>query len=285
MDIVLIGCGEVGRCYAQALAAAGHQIIRLYDANADTAQALSEDLSVPAEQELGQWLVKADVVVSAVFGGVALQVASDVIPWMKPGAIYADFTTAAPNDLREASRQSERSSVSFVDVAVMGAIGMSGAKTALLCAGEAAGTVAKLMQAVGAKTTIVGSEAGDAVSLKLLRSIFTKGIEALAIESMVAAEHKGLRNEFYDVLSDMDDAPIRSFINSCVTSHVKHAGRRLKEVQEAQQQLRNDGFNPLSLTGVESLFQRSANAFAKQAHESDVTLDNALARLDQIART
>lgn len=285
MNIALIGCGEVGRCYASALLAAGQRVVRLYDVNTDNAASLSRDLNVSVEPGLGDWLSQADVVISAVFGGVALQVATNVMGWMRPGAIYADFTTAAPDDLREAARLSRQHDVDLVDVAVMGAIGMTGAKTALLCAGSAADSVAALMHTVGAKTTIAGSEPGDAVSLKLLRSIFTKGIEALAIESMVAAEHKGLRNEFYDVLSDMDDAPISHFINSCVTSHVKHAGRRLKEVQEAQQQLRNDGFNPLSLQGVEGVFQRSAQALEQQPFEADPTLDNALKRLDRIVRT
>lgn len=285
MNVALIGCGEVGRCYVTALIDAGHHIVGLYDVDTNNAAALSRELAVPAEPQLGEWLANADVVVSAVFGGVALQVATNVMAWMRPGAIYADFTTAAPDDLRQASRHSQQHNVQLVDVAVMGAIGMTGAKTALLCAGSAADGVATLMQSVGAKTTIVGSEPGDAVTLKLLRSIFTKGIEALAIESLVAADHKGLRDEFYAVLSDMDDAPIRSFINSCVTSHVKHAGRRLKEVQEAQQQLRNDGFNPLSLQGVEALFQRSTAALEHQPYEHEPTLENALERLDQIVRT
>ncbi|WP_438811351.1 hypothetical protein, partial [Salmonella enterica] len=76
-------------------------------------------------------------------------------------------------------------------------------KTPLLCAGIGAEDIRALLASVGAPIKAVGDRAGDAATLKLLRSIFTKGVEALAVECLVAAEKKDLRHTLYDVLSDV----------------------------------------------------------------------------------
>ena len=44
----------------------------------------------------------------------------------------------------------------------------------------------------------------DAAALKLLRTILTKGLEALAVECLVAAEKQGIRTELYDAMSDVE---------------------------------------------------------------------------------
>src|SRR3546814_7146412 len=79
----------------------------------------------------------------------------------------------------------------------------------------------------------------------------------------MAAEHRGLRHQLYDVLSDLDESSIRSFMEAVVTTHVRHAGRRLAEVQEARCQLQNEGVRPLAIDGVEALFRRTSESIAK----------------------
>src|SRR3546814_10014138 len=113
------------------------------------------------------------------------------------------------------------------------------------------------MKAIGAPVRVVGTKAGDAIALKLLRSVFTKGLEALAVECLMAAEHRGLRHQLYDVLSDLDESSIRSFTEAVVTTHVRHAGRRLAEVQEARCQLQNEGVRPWAIDGVEAQIGRA----------------------------
>ncbi|MDQ2140593.1 NAD(P)-binding domain-containing protein [Alcaligenaceae bacterium B3P038] len=286
MKISLIGCGEVGRCYAEALAAAGHRMVDLCDERpTDALRVLAESLGARVQTAPGDWLADADVVISAVFGGVALDVAHRALPLMTPGAIYADFTTANPAHMATAAAEAATHNVRLVDVAITGGISMTRHKTPLLCAGIGAEDIRALLASVGAPIKAVGDRAGDAATLKLLRSIFTKGVEALAVECLVAAEKKDLRHTLYDVLSDVDQTPLPTFLEACVRTHVLHAKRRLAEVQEAKRQLRLDDLEPLVLDGVEALFQRTTNALTAETAPIDNTIEGSLTWLRQHAES
>ncbi len=277
MKIAIIGCGDVGRCYATALTSAGHLVTDICDSNVSTeTEEYAKSLGAKLHPSLDSWLSEADLVISAVFGGVALDVTKASIPYMKKHSIYADFTTGSPEDLRASARLAESAEVKFVDVAITGAIGLSGPRTPLLCAGTEVSELIDVLASIKAPIKEVGNKAGDAVSLKLLRSIFTKGLEALSVECLMAAEKKGLRKELYEVLSDIDQSPIRDFMEVLVTSHVKHAVRRLKEVQEARVLIESEEIQPLVLDGVEALFKRTANAITEKAFENAVTIENSL---------
>src|SRR3546814_3279504 len=88
---------------------------------------------------------------------------------MHKGAIYADFTTASPAALFDAGQLASEAAIQFVDVAIAGAISLGGSKTPLLCAGPAADKLTEIMKAIGAPVRVVGTKAGDAIALKLLR--------------------------------------------------------------------------------------------------------------------
>jgi 3-hydroxyisobutyrate dehydrogenase-like beta-hydroxyacid dehydrogenase len=259
MKIAILGCGEVGHCYAQAWTAAGHKIVAVCDLRQDAdMQARVRSYGASLHAAPGPWLAEVDVVMSAVFGHAALEVATAALPHLHKNALYADFTTASARDMRAAAEVAARHGVPFADVAIMGAIVLLGAKTPLLCAGAGAEAAAKFASDSGAPARAIAGEAGDAVRLKLLRSIMTKGMESLTVECLVAAESMGLRNSVYEVLSDIDRTPLTSFMDSFLKSHVLHAPRRLAEVRESRDQLVEAGLHPRVLNGVESLFERTA---------------------------
>jgi len=259
MKIILIGCGEVGRCYADAWRAAGHAISAICELRQDEdMRARARSYGAPLHAEPGPWLAEADLVVSAVYGHAARAVAAQALPYLRGDALYADFTTASAADMRAAAKVAADHGVAFADVAIMGAIALLGARTPLLTAGTGAPAVVEFAQACDIPAQAIAGQAGDAVQLKLLRSIMTKGMESLAVECLVAAEQLGLRPALYQVLGDMDRTPLTTFIDSFVRSHVLHAPRRLAEVREARDQLTEAGLQPLVLDGVERLFARTA---------------------------
>src|SRR3546814_8162707 len=95
MNIAIIGCGDVGRCYARALTTAGHRVSHLCDSRPNASiEQFAGEMAAELHAESGAWLAEVDLVISAVFGGVALDVARQSLPSMHKGAIYADFTTA-----------------------------------------------------------------------------------------------------------------------------------------------------------------------------------------------
>ncbi len=265
----------VGACYMQAFVEQGHSLVGLCDlqpnaAVADAVQAAGAQVHTAP----GAWLAEADVVVSAVFGTVARSLFEACLPHLRDlrdladGVVYVDMTTADPQEMRECGELARRvvqgRAVHFVDVAITGAVNLGGRKTPLLVAGGKAGFVQELFLPLGGSVRVVGGQPGDAAALKLLRSIYTKGTEALAVECLVTAQQMGLREQLHAVLQDIDETPLRTLMESMVRTHIPHSARRRNEVAEARQQMARNGLAPIASPAVEALFAATARAHAAQ---------------------
>ena len=203
---------------------------------------------------------ECDVVVSCVFGTVSLTVAEQALGSMQGNALFVDMTTADPAQIRAAAAQAAQLGIAYVDVAILGAIALTHEKTNLLGAGVGIDRALELFASAGAPLKQVeDGAAGDAAALKILRSVFTKGLEALTIECFMAAEKQGVTDKLHDALSDIDQASLRDFLGALIRTHVVHAPRRLKEVEEAERQLRAADMPVSVLPGVRDLFQRTSD--------------------------
>lgn len=220
MNIALIGGGMVGQCFAQAFAAHGMTVGWIWDAKpTPELHQCAQSINASVHTDAGPWLSDADVVVCAVFGSAAYAVAEKAVQHMRTGAIFIDMTTADPSDMEQAAALFEKHGMAFVDVAITGAVQLHGATTPLLCAGEKAGEAAALFTRLGTPIQVVGRKPGDAAALKLLRSIFTKGLEALSVECLLTAEKRGLRAQVHAILSDVDQGSLRALMESMVCTH------------------------------------------------------------------
>lgn len=278
MNIAIVGLGEVGRCYAAPLDAAGHRLLLCEAHVSDAARRLAESLGLTIRERAGDWLSDADLVLSCVTGTTALPVLQQILPFLRKGATVADFTTASPAVKRQGAALAEAAGVEFVDTAIMGAISLNLVRTPLLVAGTGTSKLKDALEHAGGKVQVIeGGSAGDAMSLKILRSVFTKGMEALCVELLMSAEKQGVRGKLYEQLSDIDNTPLRSFIDMLVRTHVIHAKRRAHEVHDAQAELVAQGLPSVVLRGVEQRFLDTAAALEVQPLPSDApSVDQAL---------
>ncbi|MHC3947190.1 hypothetical protein ACI0FT_01920 [Alcaligenes nematophilus] len=210
--VALIGAGEVARFYGAALKLAGVQVpfilVRRESAAAsELAQQLGAQLCLQADTD---WR-SLDGVLSAVTGTQAYIVAKAVMPHLSVRALYMDLCTAEPQDMESMDVLAQQHGIELADLAIMGSVPSTGAQTALLAAGQGAGRAAAFWQAQGASVRILPGQAGDAMRLKLLRSLMTKGLEALGIENLMLAERMGLRAELYEVLEDLNQRGLQDF--------------------------------------------------------------------------
>lgn len=261
--IAIIGLGEVGRCYAKPLFEAGFELLLCEARPAQAALDLSARWGLPLQPAIGPWLAGADWVLSCVTGAQALAVAQQVLAHARRGAVLADFTTASPQAKRQAAALAAQHGLRYVDTAIMGAISLNRERTPLLAAGEGAEALKDLLTPVGGRVQVIaGGAAGDAISLKILRSIFTKGMEALSVELLMSAEKQGVRQQLYEQLRDIDQTPLRDFIDMLVRTHVIHARRRAHEVHDASAEMRAQGLPSLVLPGVAQRFEDTAAQLA-----------------------
>lgn len=263
MRIAIVGLGEAGRCYAEAIAQLpGTRLDLCEAAPRDPSVDLADRLALTIWRTPGDWMTDCDWVFSFVPGEASLLVARGCLEHMtRSGGLFADFTTASPSVIREAARMAQGRGVLFLDVAIMGAIALNGAQAPLLVAGAATEEWRMLMGRLGASLTVMDdAEAGDASSLKLLRSAFTKSMEALTVEVLAAAERQGMRKRFYDVIADIDKASLPRYLETLVQTHLLHAARRGKEVAEVRRQFAAAKLQSDLLPSVEAAFERTVRA-------------------------
>lgn len=288
MNIAIIGCGEVGSAYARALA--GKAVLALCDiVNDGRPGALAQETGHPLNPAPGDWLRDCDVAIAAVPGRASGEAAAAALPFMSRGSVYIDVSTGAPDSLRQSAQDFEASGRVFVDTAIMGAIALTGGATPVLIAGPdgAAEKAREIFALMGAPAKrLEGGKPGDAVALKLLRSVIVKGLECLSIESLTAARHLGIRDRLFDALGDVDAAPFTDLLGSLVTTHLLHAERRMHEMEDSVAQLRALGFDSAVAGALEcrykaTLAAREKNPPPADAHED---LDKALDWLIETAR-
>ncbi len=265
MRLGIIGLGEVGRCYAAALSVQKGVNVSLCDpAPGPLATALAVRLGSRIETAPGPWLAGCQWVFSCVVGSAALKVAGECMPFLRAQDTgYADFTTADPEQIRQAARLAAHANVVFLDIAILGAIAATGAQTPLLVAGKVAPSWQDLMRATGARVALLpDASPGDATALKLLRSAFTKSLEAVTVEVLAAAERRGLRRAFYEIVSDIGGGTLPPYFETLILTHVVHAARRHLEVQEVRRQFDAIGLVSDVLPGIEASFARTRAALA-----------------------
>lgn len=249
MKTTIIGSGQVGLCWAEALSADAAHVLSLSDPQPPAAAvSWSENAGIPIRTTVGSWITDQDLVLVCVPGSVLPFVIDSLVQHVSAGATIVDMTTASAQAKRESAARADAAGIAYIDIAITGAVALNGVGTPLLYAGRPDSAVLDLLASVGAPVRVLPDSApGDAVTVKLLRSVIMKGLEALATEALPAARAYGVLDHLYAVLGDVDQAPFTDLLKSMVATHPAHAVRRHAEVLEAAAQLESIGY-PARLT-------------------------------------
>ncbi|HLF68808.1 MAG TPA: NAD(P)-binding domain-containing protein [Gaiellaceae bacterium] len=233
--VALLGLGEAGGRFAADLVAAGVEV-RGYDPGPGRDVPSISRAADPASAAAG-----CDVVLSVNSGKTALQAAEAALPALQETTVYADLNTASPELKRELAALVARAGALFVDVALLGPIPERGLRAPVLVSGAGAHAFADLFGPLGMPVSVVSEQAGDAAALKLVRSVFMKGLAAAVVESMQAAEAIG-HGEW---LTQEIEAMIgRRYLERALEGSRTHAVRRVDEMEAACDLLVELGVEP-----------------------------------------
>ncbi|GHF04606.1 DUF1932 domain-containing protein [Pseudolysinimonas yzui] len=231
MRIAVLGLGEAGSIYARGLAERGADVVGFDPVVRDAVPGVSRAASV------GDAVDGADLVLSLVGATAADTVLSESLPRMTPTAAYADLNTGAPRDKRGLATRAVEAGIPFADVAVMAPVPRAGLETELFASGDGAEAVADALGSYGVPIRVVGTAAGDAAALKLVRSVFMKGLAGLVLESLTAAEKIGaspeVRAQIANELGPDGDALVQRLLDGTR----QHAARREHEMRDARAML------------------------------------------------
>ncbi|HEX9524988.1 MAG TPA: DUF1932 domain-containing protein [Reyranella sp.] len=302
--IALLGFGEAGSAIARGLAAEGgwrgpprssppgpgdnapRRLIAIdtaldMDARGTTLGKQARALDVAIDGRYTEALRQADLVICAVQGEHAREAAEAAAPLLKKGAHYLDLCTVTGKMSDEDRTPIEAAGGRYIDIAVMGGFFKQGIKAPMLVAGEDVETVAAWMNANGFDAKVLGPRPGSASSVKMLRSVLIKGVEALGVESLVTAQRQGILEEVLACLSDADRMPFRDFIGMLVQTHIVHAHRRWEEMGLVAKTLRETGVDPLMTEAIEKSHRRTVDADIAPADGKVPSLADALKILSE----
>jgi 3-hydroxyisobutyrate dehydrogenase-like beta-hydroxyacid dehydrogenase len=233
MIVALLGIGEAGGALARDLIAKG-VLVRGWDPEPGR---IPDGLDFASSNPAA--VSGVDIVLSVNWASVAVEVAAEVAPVLQPDQLFADLNTAAPQNKRDVAAIIEKTGALFVDAALMDPVLPKGLGTPVCASGSGAEIFVEKMTPLGMPVTFLDHEAGHAATHKLVRSIVYKGIAAVVMECLEAAEALNMREFARAQMMTLlrDEAMIDRFVNGSL----KHARRRVHEMEAVVEMLNSIG--------------------------------------------
>ena len=107
----------------------------------------------------------------------------------------------------------------------------------LLASGAGTNAIASLFTGTRFLVRIVDAIRPVSAELKLLRSVYTKGLTALILETLCAAQKCGTRDEIQRSVTSFMQEDFSRIASMLVGSSIKHARRRADEMRDARRLL------------------------------------------------
>ena len=144
----------------------------------------------------------AQAVFSVVTADQAHEAAIAALPGLAGGALFFDCDSCAPQTKARTAQEVEMAGGRYVDVAVMAPVHPRLHRTPLLISGPHVEAAAAAFAALGMSAKVHEGPVGAASSVKMIRSIMMKGLEALVCECVLAGRKAGVIETVLDSLDD-----------------------------------------------------------------------------------
>ena len=248
MQIAFVGMGEAGSAITSGWGEEHAANIRAYDIKVENPKTADEirnrcrALGITCCDSLADALTGADIVFCTVTADQAIAAARAAAPLIGQGTIWCDLNSCAPSSKTTAAEAIEAGGGRYVDVAVMSPVHPKRNMVPLLVGGPHAAEVIPLLESLPMAAKRVEGPVGKASSIKMLRSVMVKGLEALTAECALAAVAAGVEEDVFASLdkshpgSPWDAQAAYNFERSLV-----HGLRRAAEMEEVAKTLTDLG--------------------------------------------
>lgn len=248
--IAFIGLGEAGQTIGRGLLSQGAQL-RAYDilfddaANQGRLKRTAEALGVAVARDHLAAVADAGIVFLAVTASSSLAAAKSCLPGLRQGQLFLDINSVSPRRKIETAALLAPTGAAYVDVAVMAPVAPYDHRVPCLIGGPGAAALLPRASALGMKMEVVSTDVGQASAIKMFRSIMIKGLEALMVESMLAASEYRVEERVLASLKEtfpsLDWEKLSGYLIERVVSHGK---RRAAEMREVAATLTGIGLDP-----------------------------------------
>lgn len=290
-SVGFIGFGEVASTFAKPIVESGAKVLA-YDVlfvQETGLETLTKRAGGTKVQfcPLAEMIANVGYVLSTVTTEVAQVAAQGCVPFLNAGQVYLDLNSTAPSIKTKIAEIIAPSGAFFVEGAILGAVGATGAKTRILLGGNSGAECSDALAAMNLNVSFYSAEIGKASLFKMLRSIFSKGLEALLLEFLIAGKRAGIENDLWKEVVDLiNNHPFEQVAANWIQSHAVAYQRRFHEMTQVTDTMREMGLEPILTSATESFFERSLSlglddVFVEKPDSMDMVvefMENQLAR-------
>lgn len=284
MRIAFIGFGEAARAFIEGIKETGAHRFSAYDIlSGPDFDAAASSLGVDLADTAENCVQNADYIFSAVTASSSFEAARAAIPALRQGQVFIDINSVSPGRKIETAAAVRAAHATYVDMAVMAPVRPARQTSPTLLAGEVDG-VLPVLQSLGFKSEIVSDTVGDAAAIKMVRSMFVKGYEALCAETLLAARASGIQDRILKSISG--SYPGLNWPEGAAY-HIEriatHGIRRADEMEESAKTIDALGLNGNIALETSRIHRRIGELGVKVA--PDAPLDEILAALEAAMTT
>jgi 3-hydroxyisobutyrate dehydrogenase-like beta-hydroxyacid dehydrogenase len=255
--VALIGFGEAGSILGADLVGTGCDVA-MYDIVLDDPKARASMLAraerahVRAADSFAAAVSGAELVISAVTASSSGDVAALAGKHLRAGQTLLDINSVSPAKKKSSCLAAQASGADYVESAVMAPVPPYRLKVPMLLGGQRAEAVAAQLVRLGMNAKPISTDVGVASAVKMCRSVVIKGLESLAVESMLAARRFGAEDavlaslrETFPGMGWEKDLP-----DYLISRVAEHGRRRAAEMREVARTLGDAGVEAIMATAI-----------------------------------
>ncbi len=234
ISVAMIGFGEAGRAFAVNATVRAFDLKTQRDDTRAAMLAAYAATGVAVSEDVATAVSKADAVFSLVTADQAIAAAKAVAAHIRSGTFYFDGNSVAPATKIAAAQSIEAAGGHCIDMAIMAPVNPARLGVPLLLSGARAEEARGVLEAIGFTSVgVAGHTVGRASSIKMIRSVMVKGMEALIAEMALGARAAGVMDE---VLASLDASergwPWAKRVDYSLERMTTHGLRRAAEMEE-----------------------------------------------------
>ncbi len=209
--IAILGMGTMGAAVAAAYKASGHCVVTDLAGRSEMSVRRATERGIEVADDLRSLVRDADIVFSIVPPDRALSVLERIVKRagkVQDKPLFVEANAIAPQRIRQVFRICRNAGLPLLDGGIVGGPPTQGTRPRLYLSGNGTGDLAHL-DGQAFEHKVLGAEIGQASMLKMLYAGLTKGLNALLVNQLLAAERAGMFDAYVEELACSQAALLR----------------------------------------------------------------------------
>ena len=251
----ILSPGEMGAAVGRVLRDHGLRVVTCLEGRGEWTLSRAREAGFQDLPSYDELISEADIILSILPPAQALAVAgsaADAVRRTGAHVVYVDCNAIAPQTVRKVAHIVKQSGAEYIDAGIIGGPPSREHGPHIYASGPNAQSL-EVLKSYGLDVRVMGDGIDQASSLKMVYAASTKGIGALWMELIVAAEAMGIRAALEQEIEDVEHLS-RSRVERFMAGMAPKSGRYVGEMEEIAATFAGVGLTPRMLLGAADMF-------------------------------